>query len=189
MKKKKPTVFGYVVVPSGDKEARASQMQALEEYTPDSILTDREYKTKTDRTSLTHIIEMLQPEDVVITSKLTNFGRNYGEILETWKRISEERRAYIVSLEPPVVDTRPGKQGVSQTAIEFLSCLVETEEMRSKGKSAELCGILHTRRHLAATPLFKGIPNFRQTRIAMLRAETMDELLAILEDIRKNLFT
>ena len=51
-----------------------------------------------------------------------------------------------------------------------------------------LTGILHTRRHLAATPLFKGIPNFRQTRIAMLRAETMDELLAILEDIRKNLF-
>ena len=49
-------------------------------------------------------------------------------------------------------------------------------------------GILHTRRHLAATPLFKGIPNFRPTRIAMLRAETMDELLAILEDIRKNLF-
>ena len=45
-------------------------------------------------------------------------------------------------------------------------------------------GILHTRRHLAATPLFKGIPNFRQTRIAMLRAETMDELLAILEEIR-----
>ena len=48
-------------------------------------------------------------------------------------------------------------------------------------------GILHTRRHLAATPLFKGIPNFRQTRIAMLRAETMDDLLAILEQIRTQL--
>jgi tRNA-dihydrouridine synthase len=48
-------------------------------------------------------------------------------------------------------------------------------------------GILHTRRHLAATPLFKGIPNFRPTRIAMLRAETMPELLAILEDIRTQL--
>ena len=33
-------------------------------------------------------------------------------------------------------------------------------------------GILHVRRHLAASPLFKGIPNFRNTRIAMLRAET-----------------
>ena len=48
-------------------------------------------------------------------------------------------------------------------------------------------GILHTRRHLAATPIFKGIPNFRQTRIAMLRAETMAELLAILEEVRAQL--
>ena len=46
-------------------------------------------------------------------------------------------------------------------------------------------GILHTRRHLAATPIFKGIPDFRQTRIAMLRAEKMDELLQILENTRK----
>ena len=46
-------------------------------------------------------------------------------------------------------------------------------------------GILHTRRHLAATPIFKSIPNFRQTRIAMLRAETMPELLGILEETRQ----
>ena len=48
-------------------------------------------------------------------------------------------------------------------------------------------GILHTRRHLAATPIFKGIPDFRQTRIAMLRAETMSDLLTILEAIRQRL--
>lgn len=47
----------------------------------------------------------------------------------------------------------------------------------------EFRGILHMRRHLAATPLFKGIPDFRETRIAMLRANTLDELLAILEQI------
>ena len=51
----------------------------------------------------------------------------------------------------------------------------------------EYRGILHTRRHLAATPIFKGIPDFRQTRIAMLRAETVDELTAILEEIRQRL--
>ena len=49
----------------------------------------------------------------------------------------------------------------------------------------EYRGILHTRRHLAASPIFKGIANFRQTRIAMLRASTMDELMGILEDQRK----
>ncbi len=48
-------------------------------------------------------------------------------------------------------------------------------------------GIIHTRRHLAATPIFKGIPDFRQTRIAMLRAESMDSLLTILEEVRKRL--
>ncbi len=49
----------------------------------------------------------------------------------------------------------------------------------------ELRGILHTRRHLAATPVFKGIPNFRETRIQMLRAEKKDDLLAILERCRE----
>ena len=63
----------------------------------------------------------------------------------------------------------------------------DTEEMRNSKKSAELCGILHTRRHLAASPVFKGIPNFRETRIAMLRAEKKDDLLAILERCREQL--
>lgn len=53
----------------------------------------------------------------------------------------------------------------------------------------EYRGILHTRRHLAASPIFKGIPDFRQTRIAMLRANTADELLTILKGIRQRLIT
>ena len=44
-------------------------------------------------------------------------------------------------------------------------------------------GILHVRRHLAASPLFKGIPNFKKTRIAMLRAETLNDLNGILDHI------
>lgn len=49
----------------------------------------------------------------------------------------------------------------------------------------EYRGILHTRRHLAASPVFKGIPDFRQIRIAMLRASTMKELMEILENAEK----
>lgn len=44
-------------------------------------------------------------------------------------------------------------------------------------------GILHIRRHLAATPLFKGIPNFRETRIAMLRAATKEELFRVFDTL------
>ena len=49
----------------------------------------------------------------------------------------------------------------------------------------ELRAILHTRRHLAASPIFKGIPNFRQMRIQMLRAETVSELNDLLEQCRE----
>ncbi|HCC87297.1 MAG TPA: tRNA dihydrouridine synthase DusB [Prevotella sp.] len=51
----------------------------------------------------------------------------------------------------------------------------------------EYRGILHTRRHLAASPIFKNIPNFRQTRIAMLRANTVQEVVNILEECRLKL--
>ena len=44
-------------------------------------------------------------------------------------------------------------------------------------------GILHVRRHLAATPLLKGLTDFRPLRIEMLRCEKMDELMAILDRI------
>ena len=60
------------------------------------------------------------------------------------------------------------------------------EEVRqSVARLDERRGILHIRRHLAATPLFKGLPNFRDTRIAMLRAETVDELFHIFDDIKE----
>ncbi|MCR5077614.1 MAG: tRNA dihydrouridine synthase DusB [Prevotella sp.] len=51
----------------------------------------------------------------------------------------------------------------------------------------EYRGILHTRRHLAASPVFKGVPDFKQTRIAMLRCTRMDELMAMLEECRERL--
>jgi putative TIM-barrel protein, nifR3 family len=54
-------------------------------------------------------------------------------------------------------------------------------------KIDEYRGILHTRRHLASSPIFKGIPDFKQTRIALLRANTVDELNSILEDCRVRL--
>lgn len=51
----------------------------------------------------------------------------------------------------------------------------------------EYGGILHVRRHLAASPIFKGIPDFRPTRIAMLRAATLEELFQIFDEIKKRL--
>lgn len=51
-------------------------------------------------------------------------------------------------------------------------------------KRTELGGIIHVRRHLANSPIFKGVPDFRQTRIKILQAETKDELFALLDEAK-----
>ena len=63
--------------------------------------------------------------------------------------------------------------------------ILKRQVLQSVERLDERRGILHIRRHLAATPLFKGIPDFRQTRIAILRAETVPELFEILDKISK----
>ena len=64
----------------------------------------------------------------------------------------------------------------------YLNVLRE-ETLDSVARLDERRGIIHIRRHLAATPLFKGIPNFRETRIAMLRTESVEELFRLFDSI------
>ena len=63
--------------------------------------------------------------------------------------------------------------------------VLRQEVLQSVARLDEYRGILHIRRHLAATPLFKGLPNFRDTRIAMLRANTVEELFSIFDRIKE----
>ena len=58
--------------------------------------------------------------------------------------------------------------------------ILKSVELAPKG---ELGGIIHVRRHLASSPLFKGIPDFRQTRIKMLKADTVEELFSVLDEV------
>lgn len=61
--------------------------------------------------------------------------------------------------------------------------LLKRQIRESIDRIDEYRGILHIRRHLAASPLFKGLPDFRQTRIRMLRIEKEQELLDLLDEI------
>ena len=71
-----------------------------------------------------------------------------------------------------------------QTMAEKVAVLKEHVE-----RAIEWCGnderkgIIHSRRHFAASPVFKGLPDFRQTRIALLRADTKDEVFRIMDEI------
>ena len=89
--------------------------------------------------------------------------------------IFREMKQYLLTGEVPVISN------------EEKMVLVRRQIAESIDRIDEYRGILHIRRHLAATPLFKGIRNFRPTRIAMLRADTRAELEAILDHIEKDI--
>jgi hypothetical protein len=60
--------------------------------------------------------------------------------------------------------------------------VLKQQVLQSVERLDERRGILHIRRHLAATPLFKGIPDFKPTRVSMLRAETVEQLFGIMDE-------
>jgi len=89
--------------------------------------------------------------------------------------IFREMKQYLLTGEVPAISN------------EEKMALVRRQIDESIDRIDEYRGILHIRRHLAATPLFKGIRNFRPTRIAMLRADTRAELDSILDHIEKDI--
>lgn len=116
--------------------------------------------------------------DITTPQKLAEYYDRYGvdgimvgraSIGAPW--IFREMKQYLLTGEIPEI-SRHEKMALIRRQID-----------ESIDRIDEYRGILHIRRHLAATPLFKGIKNFRDTRIAMLRANTKDELTAILDHI------
>jgi tRNA-dihydrouridine synthase len=89
--------------------------------------------------------------------------------------IFREMKQYLLTGEVPVI-TNAEKMALVRRQID-----------ESIDRIDEYRGILHIRRHLAATPLFKGIRNFRPTRIDMLRADTRAQLDAILDHIERDI--
>lgn len=67
--------------------------------------------------------------------------------------------------------------------IEWKLNVLKQETIDSINRLDERRGIIHIRRHLAASPIFKNIPDFRRTRIEMLRANTVEELFTILDSV------
>lgn len=118
--------------------------------------------------------------DITSPQKLVEYYDRYGvdgimvgraSIGAPW--IFKEMKHYLLHGEMPEISAREKMQ------------LLRRQINESIGNIDEYRGILHIRRHLAATPLFKGIPNFRETRIAMLQANTFAELDRILNYIEE----
>ena len=119
--------------------------------------------------------------DITSAEKLAEYYNRYGvdgvmvgraSIGAPW--IFKEMKHYMQHGSP--IDPIPASEKMA---------LLRRQVRESIDRIDEYRGILHIRRHLAATPLFKGIPNFRETRIAMLKANTFAELDEILNFVEE----
>lgn len=141
--------YGYVRVSTKeqnvDRQMSAMQKQGISET---HIFVDRQSGKSFERPQYLHMLAMLRPGDTVFIKSIDRLGRNYREILAQWHRIVMEKKAQIVVLDMPLLDTR-SKQGdatgtlISGLALQILSYVAEAERKNLKQRQAE--GILEAK--------------------------------------------
>lgn len=103
----KNQVYGYIRVSSRDQNEDRQRIALLEYGVSDSnIFKDWQSGKDFDRPGYKRVIRRLKPDDTLVIKSIDRLGRNYDEVLEQWRIITKEKRAAIVVLDMPLLDTR-----------------------------------------------------------------------------------
>lgn len=135
--------YAYVRVSTRDqKEAR--QLAALEEYhiPPENLFIEKQSGKDFDRPKWKRLMKRLRPGDLLIVKSIDRLGRDYGEILEEWRRITKDKGADIFILDMPLLDTRAQGRDLTGTFIadlvlQILSYVAQTERENIRQRQAE----------------------------------------------------
>ncbi len=126
------TVYGYVRV-STDHQDYARQIEAMKRLglKEENIFKDKKSGKDFDREAYRQLMEILKPGDLVVVLALDRFGRNMTEIKNQWCWITQHRRAGIVVIEQPILNTRLGMHGlgnfISDLILAVFSLMAELE--------------------------------------------------------------
>lgn len=135
-------IYGYVRV-STREQNEDRQILAMQEIKipPENIFTDRQSGKDFERPEYRRLLKKLQEEDVLYVKSIDRLGRNYQEILEQWRIISKVKRADIVVMDMPLLDTRKGKDlmgtFLSDIVLQVLSFVAENERGNIRQRQAE----------------------------------------------------
>ena len=135
-------VYGYVRV-STKEQNEARQIAAMREVgvAPGDIYMDKQSGADFERVQYRRMLRRLGPGDTLIVKSIDRLGRNYTEILEQWRIITKNKRAAIVILDIPVLDTRQNRdltgQLIADIVLQLLSYVAETERKFIRQRQAE----------------------------------------------------
>jgi len=134
--------YGYVRV-STREQNEARQLAAMREFgvAEENIVTEKLSGRDFNRPLYQRLVRRLRPEDVLVVKSIDRLGRNYEEILEQWAYITKERRAAIVVLDMPLLDTRQGRDLtgtlIADIVLQVLSYVAQTERENIRQRQAE----------------------------------------------------
>ena len=135
-------VYGYVRV-SSKEQNEERQMIAMKQFGVDerSIFIEKQSGKDFNRPQYCRLMKKLKAKDTLVVKSIDRLGRNYDEILEQWRIITREKKAYIVVLDMPLLDTRQGKDLtgtlISDIVLQLLSYVAQTEREFIKQRQAE----------------------------------------------------
>lgn len=135
--------YGYARV-SSKEQTEQRQIIALTEFGVSSknIYMDKQSGKDFERPRYKCLIKRLRPGDLLVVQSIDRLGRNYSEILEQWRLITKEKRADILVLDMPLLDTR--SQGrdltgvfIADLVLQILSYVAQTEREMIRKRQAE----------------------------------------------------
>lgn len=134
--------YGYVRV-SDKHQKEDRQLIALQgvNILQENIYVDKQSGKDFNREGYRKLIRKLQPDDVIYVKSIDRLGRNYEDILEQWKMITKEKKADIVVIDNPLLDTRRGKDlmgtFLTDIVLALLSYDAENERVNIRQRQAE----------------------------------------------------
>lgn len=136
------TIYGYVRVSSRDQN-EARQIIAMESFgiEPEHIYIEKQSGKDFNRPQYKRLIRKIKKEDTLVIKSIDRLGRNYEEIIEQWRIITKEKRAAIVVLDMPLLDTRQGRDLtgtlIADIVLQILSYVAQTEREFIRQRQAE----------------------------------------------------
>ncbi|MEA5035482.1 recombinase family protein [Cloacibacillus evryensis] len=134
--------YAYIRV-SSKEQNEERQRSAMREYgvPAENIILDKQSGKDFERQGYKKLLKKLRPGDTLIIKSIDRLGRNYHEILEQWRILTKEKRAAIVVLDMPLLDTRQNRDltGVliADIVLQLLSYVAETERKFIRQRQAE----------------------------------------------------
>ena len=135
-------IYGYIRVSSTDQNEDRQLLALHARAVPEkNIYMDKQSGKDFDRPQYKKLVKKLKPGDLLYVLSIDRLGRNYDEILEQWGVITKKRKAAIVVLDMPLLDTRQGRDLtgtlIADIVLQLLSSVAQTERENIRQRQAE----------------------------------------------------